>query len=425
MDQLRAAPFEASRRPPHPVIFALLIVPFGASSGFVSVALAFLATRNGLSVEQGAWLIAISMFPNVWKFFWAPIGDKTLTRKRWYLLSSVFCAVGIGDMAWVPLGAKTLPLMGLIVLLTSIAATFQGFAVEGLVAHLTPPDHRGRVSGWFQAGNLGGAGIGGGLGLWLINTLPAPWMAGVVLAFLMMSCAIPLRWVEDVPADATDETIGDAIRHLRDDLWSVLKSTKGILCAVLCFAPLGTGAAGGVLTQAEVAAHWHAGEHEVELVQGILTGVLSVVGSLAGGAACSRLFNARVGYAIFGGLMAIVTAAMAMSPATVTVYVGYSLAYAFVTGLCYAAFSAFVLDAIGTGHAATKYNGFASLSNAPITYMGLVLASAETKWGPNGMLYTESLCGVAGIVLFAVTALALRGRERPIATAAVPEPAET
>jgi hypothetical protein len=224
-----------------------------------------------------------------------------------------------------------------------------------------------------------------------------------------MACAIPLIWIEDIPANRTAGPLFTAIKHVADDLWQVLKSRDGILCAVLCFAPVGTGTASGVLAQSAVAARWHAGAREVALTQGTLTGVASMLGCLLGGAACSRYFNARAGYAFFGTLMALVAVAMAMSPMRVTEYVGDSLAYAVTTGLCYAAFSAFVLDAIGAGHAATKYNAFASLSNAPIWYLGLVLARAETTWGPRGMLYAESILAAFGIGVFVIVAAAVRG----------------
>jgi hypothetical protein len=246
--------------------------------------------------------------------------------------------------------------------------------------------------------------------------MPAPWIAGSILGVLLLACGIPLLWMKDAKADVTQGTVVEAVKDVGLDLWRVLRSTIGMLCAALCFLPLGTGAAQGVLTQSEVAAHWGAGEHEVELVQGFLVGGVSMVGCLVGGWACSRFFNARVGYTIFGGMMACVTAAMALTAPTVHAYVGYNIVYAFVTGLCYAAFSAFVLDAIGQGHAATKYNGFASLSNTPIWYMGLLLAYVETHWGPERMLFTESALGVLGIVVFAALAYGLRPR-RPSAEA--------
>jgi hypothetical protein len=421
MDSLHAAPLDDGRRPPHPVLYTMLIVPFGATSGFVSVALAYLATKFGLSVEQGASLIAVSLFPNVWKFFWAPVGDRTLSRKKWYLISCAACAIGMFGMAVVPLSQDTMILMDVIIAFSSIAATFLGFAVEGLVAHITPPNDRGRVSGWFQAGNLGGGGIGGGLGLWLLDNMPAPWVAGGILAVLTLACAIPLLWISDVKGHAGEGGPVAAVKDVALDMWAVLNTREGILCALLCFVPIGTGAAQGVLVQSEVAAHWIKDPTEaariVEMVQGFITGLISMAGCLVGGWICNKWLNARASYAVFGGIMAAITGGMAMAPATPNLYIVFSMAYAFATGLCYAAFSAFVLDAIGAGHAATKYNGFASLSNFPIWYCGLVLAWAQTEWGPSAMLWTESLLGVAGIVVFTVFAAIVRNRAPSVAVA--------
>ncbi len=406
-------------KPPHPFLYTVLIVPFGASSGFVAVALAFLATKNGLTVEQGAMLVAANLLPNVWKFFWAPIADKTLTRKRWYVLSVIAVAASMFVMAVVPLGPRTLDLMTVLILVSSFGATFIGFSVESIMAHVTPPAQRGSVSGWFQAGNLGGNGIGGGIGLYLLNNVPQPWMAGAIIAALMVACMIPLPFVPEVKAELSRDSVGASIKHVAVDLWSVLKSSNGMLCAALCFLPIGTGAAASVLAQAEVAQFWGAGENEVALVQGFATGVVSMFGCLAGGFICARWLNARVAYAVFGALMAISTALVAIAPRTVLIFVGFNMVYAFITGLSYSAFTAFVLDAIGAGHAATKYNGFASLSNAPIWYTGLLLAWAHTKWGPTGMLATESMMGVAGILLFGVALVAMkRLSPRPLVAAA-------
>jgi hypothetical protein len=382
------------------------------------VALTFLATKSGLTVTQGATLIAALMFPNVWKFFWAPIADTTLTRKRWYAIANVVCALGILAMAILPLGVETLNAMWGVILLTSFAATFVGFAVEALVAHLTPPEDRGRAGGWLQAGNLGGAGIGGGIGLWLLTHAPATWQAGVVLALLTMACTIPLAFLPDVKAEPSNG-VGDALKNVLTDLWSVLRSPGGILCAVLCFVPVGTGAASGVLTQAEVAAHWGAGASEVALVQGILTGVIAMVGCLVGGAVCGRM-RARTAYVLFGALMATTTALMAIAPTTPSVYIGFSLFYSFVAGLSYAAFSGFVFEAIGAGNAATKYNGFASLSNTPIWYMGLLLAWVHTRSGPAQMLLAESAMGLAGIAIFALAFVLVRRTRTEAAPVAAP-----
>lgn len=406
----------------HPAIYMVLMLPFGATGGFVSVALTFLATRSQLTVAQGATLVAASMFPNIWKFFWAPISDTTLTRKKWYLLSNVLCAIGMVSMAVVPLGPDTLHLMRLLILLTSFAATFLAFSVEAMVAHLTPHSQHGRVSGWLQAGNLGGSGIvGGWVGLQLLERFPAhAWITGGLLGLLTLACCAPLALLPDVPAEPSRGSPIVAVRNVAVDMWGLIRSREGMLCALLCFVPIGTGAATSVLTQAEVAALWGASDHHVSLTQGIANGVLSAVGCLVAGPICDRL-GARNAYATFGALMAAVGVGMALAPMVPATYVGFSLAYAFVTGLCFAAFSAFVLDVIGAGNAATKYNGFASLSNTPIMYMGLVIAAAYGRWGTSAMLYTEAAFAVLGIAVFAVASYFLR--PMPVPPPVEPSPA--
>jgi hypothetical protein len=191
-------------------------------------------------------------------------------------------------------------------------------------------------------------------------------------------------------------------------MWDVVRSQSGLLCAVLCFLPIGTGAAAGVLGQAEVAAVWGVGENEVALVNGLLSGAISAFGCLVGGVLCGK-WHARKVYVGIGVLMAVVTGAMAIAPYTPACYIGFGLAYSFVTGLAYAAFTGFVLDAIGAGAAATKYNVFAMLSNIPIMYMGLVLASAFTAYGAKGLLFGESGAGILGIGVLAVFGLLVRG----------------
>lgn len=41
----------ATGRGPHPFVWTVLYLPFGALSGFVTVALTFLATKHGLSIS--------------------------------------------------------------------------------------------------------------------------------------------------------------------------------------------------------------------------------------------------------------------------------------------------------------------------------------------------------------------------------------
>jgi len=94
--------------------------------------------------------------------------------------------------------------------------------------------------------------------------------------------------------------------------------------------------------------------------------------------------------------------AMAFSPQKEDMFILWTSLYAFGSGLVYAGFSAFVLEAIGKGAAATKYNVFASLSNVPIYYMIFIDEWAHGKWGAFGMLSAESIMAFLGAIVFIV-----------------------
>src|SRR2546423_1015835 len=80
----------------------------------------------------------------------------------------------------------------------------------------------------------------------------------------------------------------------------------------------------------------------------------------------------------------VVAALMALAPRTEMMFVAFTCVYAFVMGFCYAAFGAVVLEAIGAGAAATKYNLLAGISNAPIIYQTMIDGWGHDRWGASG-----------------------------------------
>jgi PAT family beta-lactamase induction signal transducer AmpG len=310
-------------------------------------------------------------------------------------------------MSIVPLGPTTLPLLLGIIAGASLINSAVGMAVEAILVDATPPDQVGRVSAWFQTGNLGGAGLGGGLGLFLIVKLPQPWMAGAIMGALFMLCCLALLFTPKTEASHKGTGAFASVKGVVGDLKRMLKTKGGLLAAVLCILPVGTGAAQPVLTQAEVAAFWGAGQHHVEILQGLLAGTVTAAGCFAGGWLCNRL-HPRLAYSCVGLGLAAIATGMALSPATVTMYIAWSLAYAFGVGLAYAAFTAVVLEAMGKGSGATKYNVYASLANFPIWWLGLLLGFAAQRWGARRMLLTEAALGVVGVALFAAASARVR-----------------
>ncbi|HUP10018.1 MAG TPA: MFS transporter [Caldimonas sp.] len=400
----------------HPAVWCVLLVPFGAVGGFVGVALTFLANRRGISITDTAFLAAASIVIQWLKWLWAPLVDITLTPRRWYVLSTLAIAATVLAMAAIPLGPSTLWTVIAVVVLNSVAASVSAMAVDAMVALSTPREQLGRVSGWMQAGNLGGTGVGGGVSLLLLDHLPEPWMGGAMVAVLLVACMAPLRYTPGVASQAPEGTAWSAVRWAALDVWQTLRQSRGRIAALLLVLPIGTGAASTVLAQASVAAHWHAGANEVAVVQGLLGGLAMATGSFAGGWLGQRV-RPRTAYALAGFALTLVAWAMALAPTNVATYLVASLAYNVVVGAAFAAFTAVVLDAIGYGAAATKCNVLASLSNFPIWWMGLLLAWIADHEGPAAMLTAEAAIGLAALAVF------LLGASRIDAVAKRREPA--
>lgn len=381
----------------HPAIWTILYLPFGAMSGFVNVALTYLATRHGLSITEASFLPASAMISQWLKWLWAPFVDVTLSPKKWYLIGTAASAFGVLALAAMPMTEDTLPALLGVIASTSLLRSFVGMALEAMLAGATTPDDRGRASAWFQVGNLGGAALGGGLGLTLLGTLAEPWMAGAILAAIFLACSLGLFAVPYVAAHARGE--GSRLRGLLRDIANLARSKGGILVTLVCFLPLGTGAAQAVLAQARVADYWHATASEVEWVQGYAGAAVTALGCFAGGWMSAKLAP-RPAYVIQVLLLAGAALAFAIAPPSVTAYVVLSLVYAFVYGAVFAGWTVVVLAAMGARSAATKYSLFASLSNFPTWWLGLVLGYLADHYGPIAMVVAEAAIGVVAVAIF-------------------------
>ncbi len=395
-----------SSRRVHPWVFMILYIPFGVGFGYIVVTLAYQLKQAGASVAQIATLVSLFSLPNIWKFFWAPVVDITLTQKKWYVLSGILCAVGIAAMGFFPATKPGLAALSAVVLFSGLATSLLGMAVESLLAYSTPDELRGHASGWFQAGNLGGGAIGGGLGLLLVERLPSPWMASCIVGSLCFLCCAALIAVPTPERPLENIRLLDRMAATIKDLWQLVRNRAGALAFILCLLPIGSGA----VVFASIAGEWGASANTVALITGVLGGVISAAGCIFGGWICDRM-DRKKAYIWAGIFQAASGVAMALLPRNQVMFVVWASVYTFSAGLSYASFSAFVLEVIGKGAAATKYNALASLSNIPIYYMTNIDGWAHDRWSSTGMFFTESGLAVASAALFAALAgLLLRGR---------------
>ena len=426
-------------RSAHPVLFLLMFVPLGISNGYVAVTLGFLLKDAGVAVQAIAVLGVWSLVPQWGKFLFGPLVDATLTNKAWYLLATMVTGALIAATGFVPPVAVNLPFITICVVVISVASAFSALAADSIMAHATKPEEKGRAGGWSQAGNLGGSAVGGGLGLWLAQNLtPAgdkiagEWLtlhtgiswfseAGVWLgahvqaatigaSAIGLICAITcftLLFVHEPAVEHRAASFVKSIANVAKDVWNLLKSRSGLVVFVAMWLPISAAA----MTQlwSAVADDWHASGNSVALINGMLGGVLNMVGCLIGGWMCDRM-NRMLAFNLFSLITCVCAVAMAFSPRTETMYIVYVGIYMLIAGFCYAAWGSVVLEAIGKGAAATKYNILAGIANIPISYMTYLDGKAHDWHAPSWlpfdgstlMLLTEAFLPVLGTALLIV-----------------------
>src|SRR6476661_1814684 len=368
------------RESTHPFVFFFLVLPYGISSGFVSITLPFILTRVGFSVALAASIVAIGVSANLWRFLWGPVADRTLTARRWYLLGLGTSAATLVILALLPLHQNAVPVLMTVVFISQVAGTLIVLPVGGLMAHTVAESAKGRAAGWYQAGNLGGNGICGGVGVWLASHFSKE-IAGGALAIAVRASAGAIYFASDARILAT-ETLGERMRILWRDILSMVRAAIPLFTIVLVCSPIGAGAMNNLWSA--VAPDWKATPNQVALVSG---------GWVAD----------RVGrwWAYFGSgiLIAMVAIIMAVAPRTPNAFTVGVLAYALACGMAYAAFSAIVLLAIGRGAASTKYATLSSLGNLPIVYMTASDGWVHDRFGTAWMLHSEALIAIICIVL--------------------------
>lgn len=382
------------RESTNPITFFFLVLPYGISSGFVSITLPFVLTRAGFSVAMAASIVAVGVSANLWRFLWGPIADLTLTARRWYLLGLATAAATLFLLGFIPLQQSAIALLMAVVFISQVAGTLIVLPVGGLMAHTVADEAKGRAAGWYQAGNLGGTGLGGGAGVWLASHFSKE-IAGGALGIAMLASAAAIYFASDVRIVST-ETIGQRLRLLGRDILDMVRLAIPLFTIVLVMSPIAAGAMNNLWSA--VAPDWKASPDRVALVTGILNGVISAVGCVAGGWIADRV-GRWWSYFGSGAALAVVAIVMATIARTPQTFAAGVLAYAFFVGMGYAAFSAVVLFAIGRGAASTKYATLSSLGNIPVVYMTALNGWVHDRFGTAWMLVVEALAGLVFIAL--------------------------
>jgi hypothetical protein len=396
-------------RSPRPWHFFFLILPYGASSGFVGVALPFLARERGISVTAISTVVAISFLPHTPKFLWAPVVDSIGSRKRWYLTALVLVSVGTFASMAMPIAAASLGALAAVVFASQFGLTLMGMACEGLIGRSLPAEAKGRAASFFMAGMYMGAGLGGGAAIELVTRLGGA-AVGAGLGLLFGACALPLVLFDEAP-DPDRQPLRVEIRRVFREIGAFAGSRGGLAILVICASPVGSGAASNLF--GAIAEDWHASRNLVALSTGLLGNVVSAAGAASAAFALGRL-RRRTAYALAGALTATVGLCMALAPHRPWAYAVFTFGYQALNGMSFAAFSALAFEAAGRGAVATKYNVLAGLVNASIAYTTRVDGAAHQRWGGSGVLVADAAMTGVGVVVFALAVLLAKVRGGPV-----------
>jgi len=181
----------------------------------------------------------------------------------------------------------------------------------------------------------------------------------------------------------------------------VLRSRAGLTGIALSASPVGTAALANFFSG--MSQPYRVEATTVAWVTGVGTVGLNAAGAFLGGYLCDR-YNRRVLYLAAGVLTALCGIAMAGAPHTEAAYVIGVSTYGLITGFCYAAFTAYVLETIGESDrtAATKYSLFTAASNLAIAYVGWIDTRFDERYGVSGVVMSDAALNLIGAAVLAI-----------------------
>ena len=294
-------------------------------------------------------------------------------------------------------GAADVKLFIALLFLAGIAVALVPAACGGLMATMLSVPVQGKASGWNQAGNFGGVGLGAAAMLWLAARFSLP-LAGVGAVALVALPAF-LAFTITEPPPAVSAWFRGRFAQFREEAVALFRSPGRRWSALLLVAPGSTCAAQTLLPA--LASHYGVGASGVLWTNGVAGGVV-----LGWGALCSLLiptdWDRRLTYA-GAGLTNAFASILLLAGNRPSVYFWGTLLYLMTTGLCNARFVALLLDIIGPDDRdpSTWFSVLLSAGQIPIASMIWFEGQTFTKFGTHGLLWTDA---AANLVMFTIVA---------------------
>lgn len=380
---------------PPPWLFVLTGIPYGVVGQFTSVVMPFATSRAGKDLDSIGWYNALLFVPTFLLFLYAPTVDIGPRRKHWLVIVSVLGAACLIASFQRPLPEHVIAYLAL-GFAAQLISSLVGSCAGGLMAASMPDALRGKAGGWYNVGNLSGGGLFAAIAIKMIGDGVDPRLIGALVAAMMILPALGVLWIDEPPRPYVAPRV--VFRQTVREVGEILSSRSGLTGIALSLSPVGTAALANFFSG--MAEPYRVGADTVALVTGLGGVGLNALGAFIGGYLGDR-FNRRVLYLVSGTLTAVCGVAMALSPRTAPTYVAGVACYALITGFCYAAFTAYVLETIGNSDrtAATKYSLFTAASNFAITYVGWIDTRFKEHYNVEGVIGSDAALNLIGVLV--------------------------
>ncbi|HMG20682.1 MAG TPA: MFS transporter [Kofleriaceae bacterium] len=380
---------------PPPWLFAFTGTTYGVVGQFTGLVMPYATEHAGKELGSIGWYNALLFVPTFLLFLYAPLVDIGPRRKHWLVIVAALGAACLAAAFQMPL-PEHIPAYLAFGFAAQLISGLVGSCSGGLMAASMPDELRGKAGGWYNVGNLSGGGLFAAIAIAMIGRGVDPKLIGAVVAVMMLGPALAALWIDEPPRPHAP--VREVFRQTLREVGGVLLSRTGMTGILLSLSPVGTAALANFFSG--MSRPYGVDADTVAVVTGLGTVGLNALGAFAGGYLCDR-YNRRALYLIAGALTAVCGIAMAVSPRDPTTYVIGVTTYALITGFCYAAFTAYVLETIGKTDrtAATKYSLFTAASNLAITYVGWIDTRFSDQHGVEGVVTSDAALNLIGVAV--------------------------
>jgi PAT family beta-lactamase induction signal transducer AmpG len=383
-------------RPERPWLFGFLIVPSAVVANGViqGGVLAFLLSQQGIGSKVQSHVISMLALPTMLYFLWSPITDFFVRRRTWLL------AGGLLSAALMALGFHQKDLSSkyalLFILLSACLSQLVVSSCGGMMGALHSERSKRVAGSFYQAGSMGLGALSVSILIWL-----SPRVSRDVLG-LTAATLIALPTLFALAAPEQDEIHTGSFARTMQNVWLEFKATflrwEAIPYTLCMLFPIATGAIVGLIPG--IAKNYGVSGDNVAWVNGLLGGLLTAAGSLAGATLPARI-SAPVIYLSVGIINSATLAVLWLGPMTPATYYLGVMVYLFTVGTAYGLFTAVVLEFLGASgkSGCGRYSIINSLGNIPVLYMIVVDGWGADRWGARGLAGSECVVGGLGAAL--------------------------